>query len=242
MALEDKGRALPKFGEWDVNNPATSEGFTVIFNKARDEKKTNRASVTLITPRKSDIHYKDDTFQQYPEKKKWLCCGGNLVCFNSDDRSPSRVSNVTQNQGDLSKQLSKSKLNVMASCDMGELRKLEEELEKVLEQEETMWKQRSRVQWLKEGDRNTNCQVLLKSLHLFFPPPIDEFEDLVPKRVTEEMKLKRLFFRWDGFYAIFYQKYGKIVGDDVCSMVLNILNNNLYEGPQSYPHWAYPEN
>lgn len=33
------GRALPKFGEWDVNNPASADGFTVIFSKARDEKK-----------------------------------------------------------------------------------------------------------------------------------------------------------------------------------------------------------
>lgn len=38
--LQDKGRPLPKFGEWDVNDPASAEGFTVIFNKARDEKKT----------------------------------------------------------------------------------------------------------------------------------------------------------------------------------------------------------
>ncbi|WZZ31790.1 hypothetical protein YC2023_015191 [Brassica napus] len=37
---KDKGRPLPKFGEWDVNDPASAEGFTVIFNKARDEKKT----------------------------------------------------------------------------------------------------------------------------------------------------------------------------------------------------------
>ncbi|KAF3323593.1 RPM1-interacting protein 4 [Carex littledalei] len=36
---QDKGRPLPKFGEWDVNNPASAEGFTVIFQKARDEKK-----------------------------------------------------------------------------------------------------------------------------------------------------------------------------------------------------------
>lgn len=37
---QEKGRPLPKFGEWDVNDPASAEGFTVIFNKARDEKKT----------------------------------------------------------------------------------------------------------------------------------------------------------------------------------------------------------
>lgn len=37
---QEKGRPLPKFGEWDVNDPTSAEGFTVIFNKARDEKKT----------------------------------------------------------------------------------------------------------------------------------------------------------------------------------------------------------
>uniref|UniRef100_A0A2N9FQ80 RIN4 pathogenic type III effector avirulence factor Avr cleavage site domain-containing protein n=1 Tax=Fagus sylvatica TaxID=28930 RepID=A0A2N9FQ80_FAGSY len=34
------GRPLPKFGEWDVTNPASADGFTVIFEKVRDEKKT----------------------------------------------------------------------------------------------------------------------------------------------------------------------------------------------------------
>ena len=36
---DDTGRTIPKFGEWDVNNPASADGFTVIFSKARDEKK-----------------------------------------------------------------------------------------------------------------------------------------------------------------------------------------------------------
>ncbi|XP_038994072.1 RPM1-interacting protein 4-like [Hibiscus syriacus] len=31
---------LPKFGEWDVNDPASAEGNTAIFNIARDEKRT----------------------------------------------------------------------------------------------------------------------------------------------------------------------------------------------------------
>ncbi|CAL5403323.1 unnamed protein product [Camellia sinensis] len=38
--MAEKGGPLPKFGEWDVNDPASAEGFTVIFNKARNEKKT----------------------------------------------------------------------------------------------------------------------------------------------------------------------------------------------------------
>lgn len=31
---------MPKFGEWDVNDPTSADGFTVIFEKARDEKRT----------------------------------------------------------------------------------------------------------------------------------------------------------------------------------------------------------
>ncbi|KAE8645904.1 hypothetical protein Csa_011859 [Cucumis sativus] len=49
----DKGRPLPKFGEWDVNDPTSAEGFTVIFNKARDEKKTGGKP---DSPGKVDAH------------------------------------------------------------------------------------------------------------------------------------------------------------------------------------------
>lgn len=38
--MQDEGRPLPKFGEWDVNDPSSAESYTVIFNKARDDKKT----------------------------------------------------------------------------------------------------------------------------------------------------------------------------------------------------------
>ena len=46
--MQDRVRPLPKFGEWDVNNPAMAEGFTVIFNKARHEKKTRGSSAAII--------------------------------------------------------------------------------------------------------------------------------------------------------------------------------------------------
>jgi hypothetical protein len=36
-----------------------------------------------------------------------------------------------------------------------EKRSIERELDNLLEQEELYWRQRSRIQWLKEGDRNT---------------------------------------------------------------------------------------
>ncbi|WOL12227.1 hypothetical protein Cni_G20993 [Canna indica] len=68
-SMQEKGRPLPKFGEWDVNNPASAEGFTVIFNKARDEKKTSTNSKTQAPPRRNDVAgFKIDPTYQYPRK------------------------------------------------------------------------------------------------------------------------------------------------------------------------------
>ncbi|XP_018470370.1 protein NOI4 [Raphanus sativus] len=71
--MSDKGRPLPKFGEWDVNDPASAEGFTVIFNKARDEKKTGGKPGS---PGKStDGNAKSGGGDpSKPQPKKWLCC------------------------------------------------------------------------------------------------------------------------------------------------------------------------
>jgi len=71
--MSDTGRPLPKFGEWDVNDPASAEGFTVIFNKARDEKKTGGG--TQESPGKVDSHSKPsvDHGKAQPAKK-WFCC------------------------------------------------------------------------------------------------------------------------------------------------------------------------
>ncbi|RRT54756.1 hypothetical protein B296_00048943 [Ensete ventricosum] len=67
---QQKGRPPPKFGEWDVNNPASAEGFTVIFNKARDEKITSTSSSGDPTsPSRNDIvGLKPDPTHQYPRK------------------------------------------------------------------------------------------------------------------------------------------------------------------------------
>ncbi|XP_031405553.1 protein NOI4-like isoform X2 [Punica granatum] len=75
MATE-KGRPLPKFGEWDVNNPASAEGFTVIFTKARDEKKSNGAGPVGAGPPPSAAYHPPKPVQNYqdPAMKKWWCC------------------------------------------------------------------------------------------------------------------------------------------------------------------------
>lgn len=68
--LQDTARPLPKFGEWDVNDPASAEGFTVIFNKARDERKTGGKPES---PAKVDSNYKHGMESGKPQKK-WFCC------------------------------------------------------------------------------------------------------------------------------------------------------------------------
>ncbi|OAY29563.1 protein NOI4 isoform X1 [Manihot esculenta] len=71
---QDKGPPLPKFGEWDVNNPASAEGFTVIFSKARDEKKSNgTGGPGAASQRSNNLHKSNENFQE-PPSKKWFCC------------------------------------------------------------------------------------------------------------------------------------------------------------------------
>lgn len=45
----DKSAAVPKFGEWDENNPASADGFTHIFNKMREEKQSGSTNA-IATP------------------------------------------------------------------------------------------------------------------------------------------------------------------------------------------------
>ncbi|KAL5552703.1 hypothetical protein UlMin_040104 [Ulmus minor] len=74
MASNENGRPLPKFGEWDVNDPSSAEGFTVIFNKARNEKKSGGGSPggSVKAPCKYNNNKEND---KYPKKSKWFCCG-----------------------------------------------------------------------------------------------------------------------------------------------------------------------
>ncbi|CAN1242533.1 Protein NOI4, partial [Linum perenne] len=71
----DAGRPLPKFGEWDVNDPSSAEGFTVIFNKVRDEKKTGGKPES---PGKTDTNTKapleHGVEMGIDFQKKWFCC------------------------------------------------------------------------------------------------------------------------------------------------------------------------
>ncbi|KAK9274740.1 hypothetical protein L1049_021991 [Liquidambar formosana] len=61
-----EGRPLPKFGEWDVNNPASAEGFTIIFSNARDEKKTSGTAGSGMSSQRKDNTSKQDENYQNP--------------------------------------------------------------------------------------------------------------------------------------------------------------------------------
>lgn len=74
-------RALPKFGDWDVKNPASSEGFTVIFEKARGERNTpppppptstTRNSSMANTPRRNQGGSNDEQ-KVRSSCSRWLC-------------------------------------------------------------------------------------------------------------------------------------------------------------------------
>ncbi|KAJ6815811.1 RPM1-interacting protein 4-like isoform X1 [Iris pallida] len=45
----DKGPTVPKFGEWDENNPSSADGYTQLFNQVREEKQTGGAKVPIVT-------------------------------------------------------------------------------------------------------------------------------------------------------------------------------------------------
>ncbi|XP_047333805.1 protein NOI4-like [Impatiens glandulifera] len=76
--MAEKGRPLPKFGEWDVNDPSSAEGFTVIFNKARDEKKTGGGQTDSSSTKEETAlrHGHGGAQLGKPPNKKWFCCMG----------------------------------------------------------------------------------------------------------------------------------------------------------------------
>ncbi|XP_057736538.1 RPM1-interacting protein 4-like isoform X1 [Arachis stenosperma] len=64
----DKGAAVPKFGEWDVSNPASADGYTHIFNQVREERQGG-AGVTPGTPNQRPHFIKNQ-----PSNDKAQCC------------------------------------------------------------------------------------------------------------------------------------------------------------------------
>ncbi|KAJ6850836.1 RPM1-interacting protein 4-like isoform X1 [Iris pallida] len=68
--LPDKGPTVPKFGEWDENNPSSADGYTQLFNQVREEKQTGAAKVPIIT---NDAMYLN-SYNQGGSKSSSCCC------------------------------------------------------------------------------------------------------------------------------------------------------------------------
>ncbi|XP_052189592.1 RPM1-interacting protein 4-like isoform X2 [Diospyros lotus] len=67
----DCSPAVPKFGEWDENDPASAQGFTHIFNKVREEKQSGAGKVPAIATEGS---YSNGQKQQRNDNSKSCCC------------------------------------------------------------------------------------------------------------------------------------------------------------------------
>ncbi|XP_041025160.1 RPM1-interacting protein 4-like isoform X2 [Juglans microcarpa x Juglans regia] len=65
----EKGAAVPKFGEWDENNPASAYGFTHIFNKVREERQIGMGRV----PGPPETHYNNMRNQDADDNAKCSC-------------------------------------------------------------------------------------------------------------------------------------------------------------------------
>ncbi|KAL8546538.1 hypothetical protein ACS0TY_006320 [Phlomoides rotata] len=63
----EKGAAVPRFGEWNENDPQSAENFTAIFTKVRQERNT-AAGTANVTPTPSYIR------NQPSNKPKKCCC------------------------------------------------------------------------------------------------------------------------------------------------------------------------
>ncbi|GFY86450.1 RPM1-interacting protein 4 (RIN4) family protein [Actinidia rufa] len=79
--MTERSVPLPKFGQWDVNNPASAGDFSVIFDRASNAKragqqghgralpdpKEERESVPILKKRQPLLKSPSNT-------KQWFCC------------------------------------------------------------------------------------------------------------------------------------------------------------------------
>lgn len=64
----DRGAAVPRFGEWDENDPQSADNYTHIFNKVREEKQGNPSGTPSRTSYNTQMHKSEE------KQMKWCCC------------------------------------------------------------------------------------------------------------------------------------------------------------------------
>ncbi|XP_010326284.1 RPM1-interacting protein 4 isoform X1 [Solanum lycopersicum] len=64
----DRGAAVPRFGEWDENDPQSADNYTHIFNKFREEKQGNPSGTPSRTSNNTQKHNSEE------KQRKWCCC------------------------------------------------------------------------------------------------------------------------------------------------------------------------
>jgi hypothetical protein len=71
------------------------------------------------------------------------------------DWSRRSFGSVTRQLREKTQELAKAEEEAIKGGSLDRIRKLKDEVNFLLEREERLWRQRSRVMWLSEGDRNT---------------------------------------------------------------------------------------
>uniref|UniRef100_A0A803PJ70 Reverse transcriptase n=1 Tax=Cannabis sativa TaxID=3483 RepID=A0A803PJ70_CANSA len=124
---------------------------------------------------------------------------------------------------------------------LAETSNLQSQLDSLLYKQELFWKQRSKVHWLRAGDKNTKFfhhkassrkkTNFIRKLTLDDGrrPPVASLE---APFTSEEIKTALFQLSGDkapgsdGLNAYFYQKNWSTLGGDLCAALLDILNNN----------------
>ncbi|GKV21664.1 hypothetical protein SLEP1_g31621 [Rubroshorea leprosula] len=136
---------------------------------------------------------------------------------------------------------------------LGTMEALEKELSDWQRKEEVLWKQRSRVQWLKEGDRNTayfHNRALAKHKKNHIADLMDDNGKISSSMATFLDKdftsskvlaaLKKIHSSKapepDGMNASFYKNYWHIIGEHITAVILDFLNNGIMEKDINLTH------
>ncbi|XP_073317203.1 uncharacterized protein [Primulina huaijiensis] len=115
------------------------------------------------------------------------------------------------------------------------VRSLEEEIEKLSSQEELFWRQRSPADWLASGDENTKYFHMTATIRKA-QNTINGLISSHGEYVKDPGEIKSALFDMspdrapgpDGLSALFYHKYWHIIGVDVTTASLKILNEAIH--------------